>query len=131
MRNEEIIDFFKTNNHIIPIKSLYSKAHYIGASVYLKNGMYLPCVLFENFDVKIKKETEYIRSKNYNGPIEDLIKSSLTHFKFNSQISINDIDKIQESPYFFSYDNDETLICYPDKPESELNGFVIKFSDGS
>jgi hypothetical protein len=120
MNDKEIAKFLR--NNIEPIKDNIYGNIYRG-SVYLTDGLFLPCVQFINSknmtDLAVKRIEEETGDKNYN-----IIKHFVT---CGNRINGYDIKKIEKSKFAFPIDilntiESETLMSW--------TGFVVEMNDG-
>ncbi len=119
MKKLEIVEYLKKN--ITPHKNSVCGNEYRTA-VYLKNGVYIPCVVFSNADALIDLFEKRLDEKKIG--VKDLTKS----FFINKNIvNSSDIEKIEESRNAMPKElleqiKGETLMSW--------TGFVLKMKDG-
>ena len=132
MNLEDIIGFLKST--IEPIEDQQYGLKY-RTSVYLKDGTYLPAVVFLNperiTDLAIRRfeEEKLGRGKINWGRGVDNYRRIVSHFiTKGNRINEYDIDRVTASPYAFSKDILNTI-----KGETSMSwtGFTARMSDGN
>jgi hypothetical protein len=129
-REEEIIKFLKENTEALQDQS-YGTGY--RASVYLVDGVYLPCVIFRNpksiVELAIKRFRDEqtgksILKKDTNHKYYNTVKTFVTN---GNRINVYDIAKVEKSRYAFP-----TSILYKVHGETRMSwtGFVAKMKDG-
>jgi hypothetical protein len=130
MSNEEIIKYLR--NEIEPMEDQFLGVSY-RVSVYLKDGTYLPCVIFRNpekkIDQAIKRFKEertgksiFVKSSGVDG-YRDIVKLFVTG---GNKINEYDIEKVEKSPFAFPQNILSTI-----RGETTMawTGFVAKMKD--
>ncbi|MBP6424747.1 MAG: hypothetical protein KA278_03395 [Flavobacterium sp.] len=131
MTTEEIVKFLKSE--IEPLEDQNIGLGY-RASVYLKDGTYLPAVIFRNPKLKIDQAIKrFEQEKSGNGIINwgkdkdafrEVVKLFVTR---GNKINDYDIEKVEKSPFAFPIEILKTI-----KGETTMawTGFVVKMNDG-
>ncbi|GAA4273634.1 hypothetical protein U6A24_18305 [Aquimarina gracilis] len=131
MKKEEIIKFLKTE--IEPLEDQFLGLGY-RASVYLKDGTYLPAVIFRNPNKKVDRAIRRFKEERDNKGIiswaknedgyREIVKTFVTR---GNKINDYDIEKVEKSPFAFP---NETLFSIKGETTMGWTGFVAKMSDG-
>lgn len=127
---KEVIDFLRSN--ITPLEdSIYGLGY--RASAYLKDGTYLPCVIFRNskplVDLAVKRfdderKGKSIFSKKSNMGYRDIVQ---TFVASGNKVNDYDIEKVELSPFAFPI---EILKQIQGETTMGWTGFVLKMDDG-
>lgn len=130
MNSSEIIEFIKSN--IIPLEDQFLGNGY-RASVYLKDGTYLPAVMFRNPDKKVKQAiARFKQEKSGKGIINwgsdkdayrEIVKLFVT---CGNKINDYDIESVEKSPYAFP---NQILKQIKGETTMAWTGFVVKMRD--
>lgn len=131
MRNTEIIQFLKEN--VEPLERAFEGRQY-RCSAYLKDGTYLPCVIFQNPDPTVNQaikrlkqertgESIFAKSSGVDG-YRDMVKLYVTG---GNKINDYDVDRVELSPFaipkrILSEIRGETTMSW--------TGFGVKMTDG-
>lgn len=108
MTNEEIVHYLK--EHVEPTKAPIEGIQY-RCSAYLKDGTYLPCVIYQNskptIDQAIKRLAQekkgkgiFFRTSGFDN-YRELVKLYTTS---GNKINEYDVDRVEKSPYALPYD---------------------------
>jgi len=125
--NNELVTFLKDN--IEPYEDEFDGIMYRTA-VYLIDGTYLPCVIFKNAELKVKKLQQHFRNRRptwsfaKDSRISDLEVSM--EFLLGNRISDHNIVKIEKSKYAFP----NSILKQIKAPVLSGAGFAAKMNDG-
>jgi hypothetical protein len=131
MKNTEIIQFLKDN--IEPLEREFEGKQY-RCSAYLKDGTYLPCVVFQNPEPTVKQAIKrlkeertgksiFAKSSGFDG-YRDMVKLYTTG---GNKVNEYDIDRVEISPFAFPKN---ILSGIRGETTMSWTGFGVKMKDG-
>ncbi len=126
----DLIRFLK--DHIEPLEDeIYGQSY--RAAVYLKDGTFIPCVIFRNFQLVTQLAFERFRTALIRGWTEKKIRGvgyahMIRHFSINNKrVKFSEIKKIE--PSSFAFPNKFLQLIETETGEG-WTGFTCKMKDG-